>query len=105
MRLHASLAARRIGPGDVVVQRGTVNWFYRDFTLTDATRVKFFASCDNSMDVFLDGQQIMSSSDFDQEAASFTQMARFTIRLGIGTHTLAAVWKDHLRALLAETER
>ena len=79
---------------ETVVQRGTVNWFYRDFTLTDATRVKFYASCDNSMDVFLDGQQIMSSSDFDQEAASFTQMARFTIRLGIGSHTLAARVKN-----------
>ena len=75
---------------ETVVQRGTVNWFYRDFTLTEPKRVKFFASCDNQMDVFLDGQQIMSSSDFDKEAASFTQMARFTIRLGIGTHTLAA---------------
>ena len=75
---------------ETVVQRGTINWFYRDFTVSDPIRVKFYASCDNSMDVFLDGQQIMSSSDFDQEAASFTQMARFTIRLGIGTHTLAA---------------
>jgi hypothetical protein len=73
-----------------VVQRGTVNWFFRDFTLTDSKRVKFYASCDNQMDVFLDGQQIMSSSDFDAEAASFTQMARFTIRLGVGTHTLSA---------------
>jgi hypothetical protein len=79
---------------ETVVQRGTVNWFYRDFTLTSATRIKFFASCDNQMDVYLDGQQIMSSSDFDQEAASFTQMARFTIRLGIGTHTLAARVKN-----------
>ena len=75
---------------ETVVQRGTVNWFYRDFTLTDSKRIKFYASCDNYMDVFLDGQQIMSSSDFDKEAASFTQMARFTVRLGIGTHTLAA---------------
>ena len=75
---------------ETVVQRGTVNWFYRDFTLTEPKRVKFYASCDNQMDVFLDGQQIMSSSDFDKEAASFTQMARFTIRLGIGSHTLAA---------------
>jgi len=74
----------------VQVQRGTVNWFYRDFTLTESTRIKFFASADNQMDVYLDGQQIMSSSDFDKEAASFTQMARFTIRLGIGSHTLAA---------------
>jgi hypothetical protein len=72
------------------VQRGTVNWFFRDFTLTDSKRIKFYASCDNQMDVFLDGQQIMSSSDFDAEAASFTQMARFTIRLGVGTHTLSA---------------
>ena len=76
------------------VQRGTVNWFYRDFTLTEGKRIKFYASCDNAMDVYLDGQQIMSSSDFDKEAASFTQMARFTIRLGIGTHTLAARVKN-----------
>jgi hypothetical protein len=77
-----------------VVQRGTVNWLYRDFTLTEGKRIKFYASCDNAMDVYLDGQQIMSSSDFDKEAASFTQMARFTIRLGIGTHTLAARVKN-----------
>jgi hypothetical protein len=73
-----------------IVQRGTVNWLYRDFTLTEGKRIKFYASCDNAMDVYLDGQQIMSSSDFDKEAASFTQMARFTTRLGIGPHTLAA---------------
>jgi hypothetical protein len=79
---------------ETVVQRGTVNWFYRDFTLTESKRIKFYASCDNQMDVFLDGQQIMSSSDFDAEAASFTQMARFTIRLGIGTHTLSARVKN-----------
>ena len=79
---------------ETAVQRGTVNWFYRDFTLTEPKRVKFYASCDNSMDVYLDGQLIMSSSDFDQEAASFTQMARFTIRLGIGEHTLAARVKN-----------
>ena len=72
------------------VARGTVNWFYRDFTLTESKRISFFASCDNSMDVFLDGQQIFASSDFDNEAPSFTQMSRFTIRLGVGTHTIAA---------------
>ncbi len=75
---------------ETAVQRGTVNWFYRDFTLTERKRIKFFASCDNKMDVYLDGQLIMSSSDFDDEAASFTQMARFTLRLGIGEHTLSA---------------
>lgn len=75
---------------ETIVQRGTVNWFYRDFTLTDSVRIKFYASCDNQMEVWLDGSLIMSSSDFDQEAASFTQMARYTVRLGAGTHTLAA---------------
>lgn len=75
---------------EAVVQRGTVNWFYRDFTLTESKRVKFYASCDNAMEVYLDGTLIMSSSDFDQEAASFTQMARYTERLGAGEHTLAA---------------
>ena len=79
----------RTNPSNTVA-RGTVSWFYRDFTLTDPKRIRFYASCDNTMEVFLNGQRIMSSSDFDQEAASFTQMARFTIRLGIGTHTLAA---------------
>lgn len=75
---------------ETAVQRGTVNWMYRDFTLSEPKRVKFYASCDNSMEVWLDGTLIMSSSDFDQEAASFTQMARYTARLGAGTHTLAA---------------
>lgn len=75
---------------ETVVQRGTVNWFYRDFTLSESKRIKFYASCDNAMEVYLDGTLIMSSSDFDQEAASFTQMARYTGRLGAGTHTLAA---------------
>jgi hypothetical protein len=79
---------------ETIVQRGTVNWFYRDFTLSDSTRIKFYASCDNQMEVWLDGSLIMSSSDFDQEAASFSQMARFTVRLGAGTHTIAARVKN-----------
>ena len=79
---------------ETAVQRGTVNWFYRDFTLTESKRIKFYASCDNAMEVYLDGTLIMSSSDFDQEAASFTQMARYTGRLGAGTHTLAARVKN-----------
>ena len=75
---------------EVLVQRGTVNYFWRQFTLTEPKRVKFYASFDNMGDVYLDGSLVMSSSDFDREAASFSQMARFTTRLGIGTHTIAA---------------
>jgi hypothetical protein len=73
-----------------LVQRGTVNYFWRQFTLTESKRIKFFASFDNAGDVYLDGTLIMSSSDFDREAASFSQMVTFTTRLGVGTHTLAA---------------
>jgi hypothetical protein len=72
------------------VQTGTVNWFYRDFTLTASKRVRFYASADNLMTVYLDGNRVMSSSDFDKESPSFTQMAKFTTRLGVGTHTIAA---------------
>lgn len=72
------------------VPAGTVNWFWREFTLTSRSRVKFYASCDNTMDVYLDGTLIMSSSDFDEESASFTQMTRFTLTLGVGKHTIAA---------------
>jgi hypothetical protein len=79
---------------EVSVQRGTVNWFYHDFSLAQSHRVKFYASCDNQMEVWVDGSLAMSSSDFDQEAASFSQMARFTVRLGVGTHTIAARVKN-----------
>lgn len=96
---------------ETAVQRGTVNWFYKDFTLSEATRIKFYASCDNQMEVWLDGSLIMSSSDFDQEAASFTQMARYTVRLGAGTHTIAArvrndrPWTRYDAEAKADTDR
>jgi len=79
---------------ETAVQRGTVNWFYRDFTLSESKRIKFYASCDNTMEVWLDGTLVLTSSDFDQEAASFTQMASYTTRLGEGTHTLAVRAKN-----------
>lgn len=76
------------------VKAGTVNWFRKDFTMASRAKVKFYASCDNTMDVYLDGALIMSSSDFDEQATSFSQMARFTIDLGSGTHTLAAMVRN-----------
>lgn len=76
------------------VKAGTVNWFRKDFTMASRAKVKFYASCDNTMDVYLDGALIMSSSDFDEQATSFSQMARFTINLGAGTHTLAAMVRN-----------
>ena len=72
------------------VVRGEINWFWEQFTLTSSKRITFWASCDNSMTVYLDGTLIMDSSKFDQDAPSFSQMARYTVRLGVGTHTLAA---------------
>ena len=76
------------------VEEGTVNYFWKQFTTSSRAKVKFYASCDNTMDVYLDGALIMSSSNFDEESASFTQMARFTTNLGAGTHTLAARVKN-----------
>ena len=71
------------------VPTGTVNWFYRDITLSESKRIRFYASCDNTMSVWIDGNRVMSSSNFDKESPSFTQMAKFTTRLGAGTHTIA----------------
>lgn len=79
----------RTNPSNAV-QAGTVNWFYRDFTLTDPTRIRFYASCDNSMAVWIDGNLVMSSSAFSSESPTFAQMARVVMRLGAGTHTIAA---------------
>lgn len=75
---------------ETAVQTGTVNWFYRDITLSESKRIRFYASADNSMTVWVDGNRVMSPSDFSKESPSFTQMARVTMRLGEGTHTIAA---------------
>ena len=72
------------------VQRGEVNYFRRVFELNESKRVKFWATCDNSMDVYLNGTLIMSSSKFVDNAPTFAQMATFQTRLGAGEHVLAA---------------
>jgi hypothetical protein len=72
------------------VQRGTVNYFRKTFTLASSTRIKFWATADNSMDVYLDGTLMMTSSKFTDNAPSFAQMATCTVRLGAGDHTIAA---------------
>lgn len=72
------------------VQRGEVNYFRRVFTLNESKRVTFWATCDNSMDVYLNGTLILSSSRFVDNAPTFAQIAKFQTRLGAGDHVLAA---------------
>jgi hypothetical protein len=72
------------------VSQGTVNWMRRTFTLAARTRVTFFASADNFFELYLNGQQIMSSSRFTEQSPSFAQMTRYSVTLGVGEHLLAA---------------
>ena len=72
------------------VPRGSINYFRKTFTLNSSTRIKFWATADNSMDVYLDGTLMMTSSKFTDNAPSFAQMASCTVRIGAGDHTIAA---------------
>jgi hypothetical protein len=72
------------------VQRGTVNFFRRSFTLTESKLIRFFATADNYFELYLDGARVMDSSRFTENAPSFAQMTAYTVRLSKGTHTLAA---------------
>lgn len=72
------------------VQRGAVNYFRKTITLAESKRVKFWMTCDNSADVYLNGTLVMSSSKFVDNAPTFSQMATFQTRLGAGDHVIAA---------------
>lgn len=72
------------------VQRGTINYFRATFTLSESTLVAFFASFDNFGQVWVNGTLIMDSSRFNETAPSYAQHVRVTVRLGKGTHTVAA---------------
>lgn len=77
-------------PDDQTVPEGTVNYFRSTFTLTESTRIRFFATADNFFDMYLDGQLVMSSSKFSENAPSFAQRVGYAVRLGAGEHTIAA---------------
>lgn len=77
-------------PDSQTVPEGTTNYFRSTFTLTASTRIRFFATADNFFDLYLDGQLIMSSSKFNENAPTFAQRVTYTTRLGAGDHTLAA---------------
>jgi hypothetical protein len=77
-------------PTSETVPEGTVNYFRSTFTLTESTRIRFFATADNYFDMYLDGSLVMSSNRFSENAPSFSQQTAFTTRLGAGVHTIAA---------------
>jgi hypothetical protein len=72
------------------VKTGTVNWFRSTFTLTNPAKVRFWATADNSFDLYLDGALLLSSADFSGQGATWTQFKARTISLAGGTHQLAA---------------
>jgi hypothetical protein len=65
-----------------------VNYFRSTFTLTESTRIRFFATADNYFEMYLNGSLVMSSSRFTENAPSFSQVTNYTTRLGAGTHTI-----------------
>lgn len=75
---------------DSGVERGTVNWFRGEFTLSEPDRIGFWAAFDNFGQVYLDGTLIMDTSRFTDQAPTYSQFIRFAARLGKGTHTIAA---------------
>jgi hypothetical protein len=75
-------------PTSQTVVEGTENYFRSTFTLTDSTRVKFFATADNFFDMYLDGSLVMSSDRFTENSPSFAQQTSYTTRLGAGEHTI-----------------
>jgi hypothetical protein len=77
-------------PNSETVPEGTVNYFRSTFTLTESTRIRFFATADNYFDMYLDGSLVMSSNRFSENAPSFSQQTAYTTRLGAGVHTIAA---------------
>lgn len=80
----------RTSPADKNVAAGTINYMRKTFTLTDRAKITFWATADNFFELYLDGQELMSSSRFSEEAPSFSQMTRAERVLGLGDHTLAA---------------
>jgi hypothetical protein len=80
----------RTNPAAKNVDAGTVNYMRKTFTLTERTKVAFWATADNFFELYLDGQELMSSSRFSEEAPSFSQMTKAERVLGVGDHTIAA---------------
>ncbi len=77
-------------PASLNVPAGTVNYMRKTFTLTERTKIAFWATADNFFELYLDGQEIMSSSRFTEDSPSFAQMTKAERILGVGDHTLAA---------------
>jgi hypothetical protein len=77
-------------PESKTVPAGTVNYMRKTFTLSARTRITFWATADNFFELWLDGQELMSSSRFTEDSPSFAQMTKATRVLGAGDHTLAA---------------
>jgi len=72
------------------VPEGTVNWFRSTFTLTEPTKVRVWATADNSLQLYVDGTLAIDSADWSANAPTWSQFSTYTVDLGKGTHVLAA---------------
>lgn len=77
-------------PASQNVPAGSINYMRKTFTLTERARLAFWATADNFFELYLDGQELMSSSRFTEDSPSFTQMTKVERTLGVGDHTIAA---------------
>lgn len=76
---------------DGAVTAGAVNYFRKTFTLASATKVRVFATCDNSFDLYIDGALMLSTSGNTADGSNWTAYKSTTKSLGAGTHTLSAL--------------
>lgn len=83
-------AAQWIWPTDptISVPEGEVAYFRGSFTLAAAASVKVYATADNFYELFLNGEQILTSDPADLFAWRTTGV--YTVVLPAGTHLLAA---------------
>ena len=68
------------------------NWFRGSFTLAAATDITIWASCDNSMSLRLNGEEVIKTDATDLFAWRTT--AKYRVTLPAGTHLVAA-WVDN----------
>lgn len=65
-------------------------WMRSTFSLTEARKMRFYATADNFFELYLDGALILATSDVKAEGATYTGFAERVIQVPSGPHILAA---------------
>ena len=75
---------------NAAVANGTLNYFRKSFYLPTARKVRLFAAADNNCTVYIDGTQVLATSDSSSAGATYTRLLSKTVTLDAGTHWIAA---------------